>query len=94
MPLHVRSIAVNIAVICFFTLSLVGWIRGLSPYICCERATIGAILAYIAAAWAVRGINAILIHAIIAKQVDQQMNSDSLSNGRAAYKDKLSRAGS
>ena len=92
MPLHVRSIAINIAVICFFILSLVGWVSGLSPSVCCERATIGAVLAYIAAACAVRGINAVLIHAMIAKQVDQQMNSDSVSNRKAAYKDKLSRA--
>lgn len=94
MPLHVRSIAINIAVTCFFALSLIGWIRGHSPAVCCERATIGAVLAYIAAALAVRGINAVLIHAVIAKQVDQQMNSDSASNGGAAFKDKLSRAGS
>jgi len=93
MPLHIRSIAINVAVICFFILSLVGWVSGLSPSVCCKRATIGAVLAYIAGAWAVRAVNAVLIHAMIAKQVDQEMNSDSALNRKAAYKDNRSRGG-
>jgi len=93
MPLHIRSIAINVAVICFFTLSLVGWVSGLSPSVCCKRATIVAVLAYIAGAWAVRAINAILIQAMIAKQVAQQMNAASASNRKASHKDSRSRAG-
>jgi hypothetical protein len=77
MPLHVRSIAVSIAVTCFFGLSLIGWISGLSPFTCCKRALLGAVLAYIAGAWAVRAINAILINAMIASQMDQQEGKDS-----------------
>ena len=77
MPLHVRSVAVSIAVICFFGLSLVGWISGISPFTCCKRALLGAVLAYIAAAWAVKAINAILISAIITNQMDQQEEKDS-----------------
>ena len=77
MPLHVRSIAVSIAVICFFLLSLIGWISGLSPFICCKRALIGALLAYIAGTWAVRAINAILINAMITNQVKQQEKKNS-----------------
>ncbi|MHC4173542.1 MAG: hypothetical protein ACYTBX_10305 [Planctomycetota bacterium] len=77
MPLHVRSIAVSIAVICFFGLSLVGWISGISPFTCCKRALLGAVLAYIAAAWAVKAINAILISAMITNQMDQQEEKDS-----------------
>jgi hypothetical protein len=72
MPLHVRSIAVSISVICFFVLSIVGWIYGLSPFVCCKRALIGAVLAYIAGGWAVKAINAILISAMISNQVDKQ----------------------
>jgi len=80
MLLHVRSIAVRIAVICFFGLSLIGWISGLSPFVCCKRALIGAALAYIAGAWAVKAINAILIHAMITKQMSQQEDFDFLTN--------------
>ena len=93
MPLHIRSIAINVAVICFFILSLVGWVSGLSPSVCCKRATIGAVLAYVAGKWAARAINAVLIHAMIAKQVAEQMNSDSASNRKAAHKDSRSRGG-
>jgi len=81
MPLHVRSIAVSIAVVCFFGLSLIGWISGLSPFTCCKRALLGAVLAYIAAAWAVKAINAILISAMITNQMDQQKGKESGSKG-------------
>ena len=77
MPLHVRSIAVSIAVTCFFGLSLIGWISGLSPFTCCKRALLGAVLAYIAGACAVKAINAILISAMITNQMDQQKGKDS-----------------
>ena len=75
MPLHVRSIAVSISVICFFVLSMVGWIYGLSPFMCCKRALLGAALAYIAGSWAVKAINAILINAMISNQVNQKNDS-------------------
>jgi len=72
MPLHVRSIAVSIAVICFFSVAVIGWVSGLSPFTCCRRAVAAAVLAYIAAALAVKAINAILISAMITKQINQQ----------------------
>jgi hypothetical protein len=76
MPLHVRSIAVSISVICFFGLSLIGWLSGLTPFVCCKRALIGAVLAYIAGAWAVRAINAVLMNAMISNQMNQQDGLD------------------
>jgi hypothetical protein len=77
MPLHVRSVAVSIAVTCFFGLSFVGWISGLSPFTCCKRALLGAVLAYIAGTWAVKAVNAILISAIIENQMDKQKGKES-----------------
>ncbi len=77
MPLPVRSIAVSIAVIFFFGLSLVGCIGGLSPFTCCKRAVAGAVLAYIAATWAVKAINYILINAMITSQTNQQKEKSS-----------------
>jgi len=88
MPLHVRSIAVSIAVICFFVLSLIGWFCGLSPFVCCKRALIGAVLAYITGGWAVRAINAILVDAIIANQVNQQNGSGIGANPKMRFKEK------
>ena len=90
MPLHVRSIAVSIAVICFFVLSIIGGVCGLSPFVCCKRALIGAILAYIAGRWAVRAINAILVDAMIANQINQQDGSGLGANSRMRLKGKSS----
>jgi hypothetical protein len=77
MPLHVRSIAVSVAVVFFFGLSLIGWISGLSPFTCCKRALLGAALAYVAGTWAVKAINAILISAMITSRIEQQEGQDS-----------------
>ncbi len=88
MPLHVRSIAVSIAVICFFVLSLIGGFCGLSPFVCCKRALIGAVLAYIAGGWAVRAINAILIDAMIADQMNRQDDSGFGVNPKMRFKEK------
>ncbi len=78
MPLHVRSIAVSIAVICFFSIAIIGWTSGLSPFTCCKRALAGAAAAYIAGAWAVKAINAILINAMITNQMKQQEEKDNV----------------
>lgn len=74
--LHVRSIALSIAIICFFALGIVGSISGLSPYTCCKRALIGAVVAYFAAGTAVRAVNAILTQAMIASQIDKERVGD------------------
>ena len=88
MPLNIRSIAVSIAVICFFALSIIGGICGLPPFVCCKRALIGAILAYIAGGWAVRAINAILVDAMITNHVNQQDNSDIGADRGMRFKEK------
>ncbi len=77
MPLHVRSIAISIAVTCFFGVSLIGWISGLSPFTCCKRALVGAVFAYIAGTWIVKAINAILISAMITSHMNRQKKKDS-----------------
>jgi len=75
MPLNVRSIAVSIAVVFFFGLSLIGLLSGLSTSVCCKRAVIGAVLVYIAAGLAVRAINTILVNAMINNEVKRQKDS-------------------
>jgi hypothetical protein len=72
MPLHVRPIAVGIAVIFFFGISMIGWLSGLPPYTCCKRALAGAVLAYVAGMVTVRVINAVLINAMIANQMNRK----------------------
>jgi hypothetical protein len=65
MLIHVRPIAVALAVITFFGLSFVGLFTGLAPLTCCKRAFIGAALAYLATALTVHIVNAVLTSAII-----------------------------
>ena len=87
MLLHVRSIAINIAVICFFALSFIGWISGLSLLVCCKRALIGALVTYIAGGWAVKAINVILVNAMIKNQMNQQERSPFVTNRNLEYED-------
>ena len=79
MPLHVRSISVNVAVICFFGIAVVGWAGNLSPFTCCKRALIAAIVAYAATVLAVKAINSILINAMTKSQMDRQEGISSVS---------------
>lgn len=81
MPLHVRSIAVSIAVICFFGLSLIGWGSAHAPFTCCKRALAGAAVAYIAGAWAVKAINAILMNAMVTNRMKRQEEKENADKG-------------
>ena len=74
--LHVRSIAVSIAVVCFFGIGIIGSISGLSPGPCCKRALLGAVAAYLAAGLAVRAVNAIVIQAIVDHQINKERSGE------------------
>lgn len=87
MPLNVRSIAVSMAVICFFVMSMIGWSSGLAPFVCCKRALIGAVLVYLGGGWAVRAINTILVNAMIASRMDQQDGPGFAANRKVASGD-------
>lgn len=76
MPLRVRSIAVGIAVICFFSVAIIGWINGLSSFTCCKRAVAGALFGYVMGMLAVKIINAILISAMVTNQMNKRKESD------------------
>jgi hypothetical protein len=69
--LQTRSIAVSAAVVCFLALGLIGSIGGLSPDVCCQRALLGAVVAYIAVRTAMRAVVAILTHAIITSEINK-----------------------
>ncbi len=71
MPLNVQSIATCFAVICFFAIAIIGGITGISSFTCSKRAMIGAIIAYIAATLTVRSINAILMNAMITREMEK-----------------------
>ena len=72
MLLRVKSVAATTAVLAFFMLSIIGWICGLTPFVCCKRAVIGAVVVYIASGLAAKAIVAIVTHAMITSWTDQQ----------------------
>jgi len=74
--LHVRSIAVSTAVICFFGVGLIGSLSGLAPWACCERAMVAAVVVFWLAGLAVRAVNAILIQAIVDRQVNKESTGE------------------
>jgi hypothetical protein len=74
--LHVRSIAVSGAVVCFFAIGIIGSISGLSPGACCKRALLGAVVAYLATRVASQAVNAILVQAIVDHQMKKERNGE------------------
>jgi len=77
MPFNIRPIAVSIAVTCFFGVSLIASISGHPPFVCCKRALVGSVLAYFAGSWAVKALNAILISAMAAIEMNRQKENNS-----------------
>jgi hypothetical protein len=83
MPLHVRSIAMKIAVVCFFVLGFIARMSRLSSAVCCKRALIGALVAYIAGAWAAKGINAMKreAHSVLGDSRDLDYEGEASGRG-------------
>jgi len=81
--LHARHIAVSTAVICFLALGIIGSLGGLSPDVCCRRALLGAVVAYVAAHVAVQAIAAILTRAMIASQIQKDKEQAGDDKNRA-----------
>lgn len=67
-----RPVAVSVGVLCFFAIGIIGSFGGLSPYTCCQRAVLGATVAYLATGTAVQAINTILTQAMIAGQIKKR----------------------
>jgi type III secretory pathway component EscU len=72
MPFNVRSIAASVAVTCFFSVAIIGWISGLSSFTCCKRAIAGAVFGYVVGVLVVKIINAIVISAMVDSYVNKQ----------------------
>ena len=77
MLLNVKTTSISIAVTCFFIISFIGWFVQLEPLICCKRAIIGAVIAYVLTKYITNAINNIVIGALVKfrmKQQDQNAN--------------------
>lgn len=76
MLLQRRPIAFSTAVIAFFVLGIIGSIEAVAPYKCCERALLGAAIAYAVASMVVHAINSIVTQAMIASHLNKDRNGD------------------
>ena len=74
MLIHSRPVAISAAVISFFGVSFAGVFKGLTPWVCCKRALIGAVLAYIACSIAVTIIDAVITKAVIDGHMNKQLS--------------------
>ena len=73
MPLEQRPIAMTVAVFAFFTAGIVSALCKNCPFTCCKRALIAMLVAYIFTTIVVKIINAVLVDAIVSKQVDRML---------------------
>ncbi len=76
MPIETKPLAVRIAVAIFFICAIAGWANGVSCEVCCKRGLLGAFIAYIVTMFALKIVNAILLQAIITKQIKQNRDVD------------------
>ena len=82
MLINVKKASISAAVLCFFVLSLVGWINRLSPYVCSKRALAGAAISYIVMSMAAKAINHILTEAMITSWLSKQKDNIHDDNNR------------
>ncbi len=71
MLLQTRPVAVSAAVLCFFVIAIIGSLGGLSPYPCCKRAMLGAVVAYLTTGALGQAVNAILTQAMITDRISR-----------------------
>jgi len=68
--------AVAAAVMCFFTMAIIGAIKGVSPATCGYRAVIGALIAYVVTSLAARAVLAVIIDAIVSSKFNMKQRED------------------
>jgi hypothetical protein len=76
MFINARPVAISMAVVCFFGLSIVAVLNNLSPFKCSERALIGAVIAYVVTSLVVKILNAVVTSAIIDRYTNRQKEND------------------
>lgn len=72
MPLYERAIAMKISISAFFIIAAVAAVVGVEPLTCCKRAVLGAVIVYVMASATVKIVNAVLINAMIKKQMEKE----------------------
>ncbi|MHC4636361.1 MAG: hypothetical protein ACYTBP_02070 [Planctomycetota bacterium] len=75
MLLNIRSFGISVAVACFFCVGVIGWIVGLSAFVCCKRAFVAAVVGYAAGVLIERVIYAIVLDRLEPKLQQEQDES-------------------
>lgn len=75
MLLNIRSFGISVAVACFFCVGVIGWIVGLSAFVCCKRAFVAAVVGYAAGVVIERVIYAIVLDRIEPELQQKQAES-------------------
>jgi hypothetical protein len=60
-----KRIAVTVSALTFFAMALVGMVMGQNPFVCTLRALIGAVVAYVAARFAIQLAVDVMIRAVV-----------------------------
>ncbi|MFA5552976.1 MAG: hypothetical protein WCZ89_08295 [Phycisphaerae bacterium] len=75
MPFSVRPIAVTASIVVFFAIAAIGAYQGHCQFTICKRAFTAVLITYFAASVLVRILNAIVVDAMITRQVNKRINS-------------------
>jgi hypothetical protein len=76
MFINARPVAISMAVVCFFGLSIVAVFNNLPPFTCSERALIGAVIAYVVTSLVIKILNAVVTSAIIDRYTNRQKENE------------------
>jgi hypothetical protein len=71
LVINVKVISIRVAVACFFTVGIIGWINNIDPIVCCKRSATAMICGYIAAAAGAKFVNFIMSLTPVNQQKEQ-----------------------
>jgi hypothetical protein len=80
MIIDSKHCSIQLAVTAFFVTTCVGSLCGLSPFTCCKRALISALIIYALCRCTVKVLNRIILSALVRSQMNKQEESVSASN--------------
>lgn len=75
MPFSVRPIAITASIAVFFAIAAIGAYNGHCQFTTCKRAFTAVLITYFAASVIVKILNAVVVDAMITKQVNKRTNN-------------------
>ena len=72
MIINPKTCSIQLAVIAFFVMACVGGLCRLSPFTCCKRALMSALITYVLCRCVVKILNNIILSALVRSQMNKQ----------------------